>query len=137
MLDLIARLAGVAKRTVGKTAKVMPICEILVRMGAITAAEVALVRTQMRAQDEGLLADILIAFGPCSADAVKRALRVQAAQQRGDTGEAALDLMEARLDVYGRAEDDLAMAIARARLEHRTFDNAEDSGVWLLPFPII
>lgn len=104
---------------------------LLLKMHAVTRAQLAEAVSRKLTHDDMLLGALLKDLGYCSDEDVAAALTMQAKLRSGDAGSVALDVMELRLENFDAAEDRLAVAIAEAREQRRR--QGEESGLWILP----
>jgi hypothetical protein len=85
---------------------------ILMRMQALTRAQLVEAIGRKSQRDDLLLGALLREMGFCSETQVASALQIQAQLRRGDSGGASLSLMEVRLSAFGVAEDALTAVIS-------------------------
>lgn len=117
---------------------------ILLRMGAVTQAQLLVALGQKAHHDEMLLGALLKQLGLCTDEQVAKALLIQSRLRSGDRALAELDLLEARVAQFDRGEQRIAAEIERfdqgerhlreridqARTEQR--ERGEESGLWLI-----
>jgi len=105
---------------------------ILMQMRVITRAQLLTAIGRKAQHDDMLLGALLKELGFCSDAQVAKALTLQAKMRSGDVGDAAMEMMELRLESFGAREDQLTEAIQKRNEEVR--GHGEQAGVWLVPF---
>jgi hypothetical protein len=104
---------------------------ILMRMRVLTKDQLVVAIGRKAHHDEMLLGALLRELGFVTDEQVAKALLIQAKLRKGDAADAAMELMEMRLEAFGKREDQLTEEISHSREEHR--GNGDPSGLWLLP----
>lgn len=104
---------------------------VLIKMKVITKEQLFRALGAKAVYDEMLLGALLRELGFASAGQVANALRVQAKMRSGDVGEAAILMMELRLDNFCENERLISEAIEQKRQAQR--DRGEESGMWIIP----
>jgi hypothetical protein len=110
---------------------VTSIGNLLIKMRVITREQLLLAVGRKANHDDMLLGVLLKELGFCTDEQVAAALTLQAKMRSGDAGDAAMTLMEMRLDEYGRGEDRIKEAIESRKAAQR--ERGENSGLWILP----
>lgn len=104
---------------------------ILMKMRVLTRDQLLSAIGRKAQHDDMLLGALLKEMGFVTDEQVARALTIQAKLRKGDAGEAAMELMELRLEQFGAREEELTRQIEKQKREQR--DRGEATGVWLVP----
>lgn len=123
--------AVVASRSTNPFDDTTSIGNLLIKMRAITKEQLLTAIGHKAHHDDMLLGVLLKELGFCNDEQVAAALTLQAKLHAGDAGDAAMTLMEMRLDEYGRGEDRIKDAIEQRKAEQRA--RGEKSGLWIVP----
>ncbi len=126
------------RRSGPKTKPVNPpdsIGAVLLKMRAVTPAQLAQALERKAPHDDLLLGSVLRELGICSSEQVARALLIQAKLRSGDEASAALELMTARLSAFGDGEAHLLDEIEKAKRSRRDQGDAQPRR-WLVPLKV-
>jgi hypothetical protein len=123
--------AVVASRSTNPFDDNTSIGNLLIKMRAITKEQLLTAIGRKSHHDDMLLGVLLKELGFCNDEQVAAALTLQAKLRAGDAGDAAMTLMEMRLDEYGRGEDRIKEAIEQRKAQQR--ERGEKSGLWIVP----
>ena len=107
---------------------------ILMQMRVLTREQLLAAIGRKAHHDDMLLGVLLKELGFCTDEQVAKALLIQAKLRTGDRAEAALELMESRMDTLSAGEARLTEAIESAKERSRENNKAEGTGVWIVPF---
>lgn len=107
---------------------------ILMQMRVLTREQLLAAIGRKAHHDDMLLGVLLKELGFCTDEQVAKAMLIQAKLRKGDRAEAALELMESRLDSFSAGEARITEAIECARERSRENNKSEGTGVWIVPF---
>ena len=104
---------------------------ILMKMRVLTKDQLLTAVGRKAQHDDMLLGALLKEMGFVSDEHVAKALTIQAKLRKGDAGDAAMEMMELRLEAFGEREDVLTREIEKQKQKQR--DRGEATGLWLVP----
>lgn len=104
---------------------------VLIKMKALTKEQLHTAIGRKAYHDDMLLGALLREMGFVDDEQVANALKVQAKLRKGDSGEAAMLMLEMRTDAYCKGEECITKAIEVRKQDAR--DRGEASGLWTIP----
>ena len=105
---------------------------VLLKMKLLTPEQLQVALGAKAQHDELLLGSHLRSLGYVDEEQLAKALFIQAKIRQGDVGDAALDLMQLRLEQFGATESRISAAIKKSAKESKA--RGETTGFWLVPF---